>query len=332
MVVSVDFNLVINTKIQRTLANILTSIFKFQEKNPDNPSGSGGQPPKETKKPASEKGGPPSDQLSQMSLSGQQGPKPKTQDKSKTQSQESLASTSGQSQGKRQQQQQQKKQQPKPMSSGVRGPEQQQQAPQLQGSWAAQPQQQQPKQAQLQKKPEPPKSQQQHQPPMASGSRQQQAAPRNVQQKPASQAIPTAAPHLICEYKGPGGKGKKVDGLEANYLKLDISKLVQVAYHYDVTIAPEVPKKKLPLAFTAFCRKNFGNTQIAFDGRKNAYAPCRLDLEKREIVNAVEIVDAETGNTRKYTVHIQEANDSAISMGWLKKYVRSFIFDIILFT
>lgn len=125
----------------------------------------------------------------------------------------------------------------------------------------------------------------------------------------------TSAPHLICDYKGPGKSGRKVGKIETNYLKLDISKLIKTAYHYDVTIDPDTPKKNLPAVFTQYCAENFPKIHIAFDGRKNAYAPTKLKLTSLQ--EEVTFLDA-IGNNRTYRIKIQETNDEVISLESLR--------------
>lgn len=85
-----------------------------------------------------------------------------------------------------------------------------------------------------------------------------------------------------------------------------------------MTIEPDKPKRLLKHAFSKFREVNFKQIAIAFDGQKNAYAPCVLDLSKplqREVV----VIDNETGQERKYLVAIKEVRDSAINLSCLKK-------------
>lgn len=48
------------------------------------------------------------------------------------------------------------------------------------------------------------------------------------------------------------------------------------AYHYDVTITPDRPKKFMRPAFQQCKRETFGGIEAAFDGRKSCYTPVRL--------------------------------------------------------
>ena len=49
-----------------------------------------------------------------------------------------------------------------------------------------------------------------------------------------------------------------------------------VAYHYDVTITPDRPKKFLRNAFEQCRREKFPDIQSAFDGNKSCYTLKRL--------------------------------------------------------
>lgn len=127
----------------------------------------------------------------------------------------------------------------------------------------------------------------------------------------------TTMPHLLCKYKGTGNRGTQFkSSLETNYLKLMIDEMNDFAYHYDVTIEPDRPKKHLVKVFHQFCLNNFPNIGIAFDGSRNAYAPTMLQLEnvKRE----VNFTDPETGGVRVYLVNVKETADMEISMKSLK--------------
>lgn len=152
--------------------------------------------------------------------------------------------------------------------------------------------------------------------PSTSGT-QKQAQLEPLSQKSAqSKEITTMMPHLICPHKGYGTKGRKVGNIEVNYLKLDISGMVDVAFHYDVDIVPDLPKKNLSDVFLQFCNANFPGVEIPFDGKKNAYAPKRLDLT--DLQREVQFIDPQ-GNTCAYTVNVKEAHDTAISLSSLHK-------------
>lgn len=132
--------------------------------------------------------------------------------------------------------------------------------------------------------------------------------------------------YKICEYKGAGKVGRSVE-IETNYLKLDVAKLVDCAYHYDVTIDFEPvgrsqPNKKfMHPVFAAFVEKNqrnFAGIYLAYDGQKSAYAPQKLNLSK-PYEQIISYVDTETGQQRTFKVEIQEVKDSSIDLKILKK-------------
>lgn len=124
------------------------------------------------------------------------------------------------------------------------------------------------------------------------------------------------APHLICKYKGKGSTGIKLGEIETNYLKLIIDNLNKVAYHYDVQIEPEAPKKYLPGVFQQFVKDNFPGKSIAYDGSRNAYTPSVLNISQYN--PDVAFIHPETGNTRPYKVKIQETDHPEIDLNSLK--------------
>lgn len=115
---------------------------------------------------------------------------------------------------------------------------------------------------------------------------------------------------LMVAYKGKGTKGRSLGNIETNYVKLNIGKMNQYAYHYDVTIEPDRPKKLLMKVFLKFVEINFPKATIAFDGTKNAYAAAKLLIG--DIQRETKIIHPETGAERTFTVSIQEAHDSRI--------------------
>lgn len=128
--------------------------------------------------------------------------------------------------------------------------------------------------------------------------------------------------------------GKPVQ-IETNYLKLDVSKLVPQAFHYDVTInfeplgknGKEPGKKFMHPAFAAFVKKSFPRESLAYDGQKNAYAPRKLDLSK-PYEQVIHVIDQETGQDRTFKVEIKEVKDSYIDLSILKEYVFVIIISI----
>lgn len=140
---------------------------------------------------------------------------------------------------------------------------------------------------------------------------------KSSESKKLASSVPTAMPHMICEYKGTGTRGIKFKSpLETNYLKLIINKMKDIAYHYDVQIEPDKPKKHMTKVFQIFCQNNFRNIGIAFDGAHSAYAPQKLNLNK--VVREVEFLNPQTGGTRKYLVAIKPTDQLEVNLGSLK--------------
>lgn len=74
--------------------------------------------------------------------------------------------------------------------------------------------------------------------------------------------------------------------VEVNYVKLNLDKMPKEAYHYDVTITPERPKKFLRPAFEQCRIEMFPNALLSFDGMKSCYSIERL---KTPIDHKVEV-------------------------------------------
>lgn len=146
------------------------------------------------------------------------------------------------------------------------------------------------------------------QPSTSSGGieKQQKQAPIVVE----SQKSIEDANKLKVAYKGAGTKGRSLGPLETNYLKLIIDKMTEYAYHYDVKIEPDRPKKLLMMVFLQFVEINFPNASIAFDDANSAYASEKLMIG--DIQRKIQIIHPETGAARTFIVSIQEANNSQI--------------------
>lgn len=164
---------------------------------------------------------------------------------------------------------------------------------------------------QAQKQPHPQQKQQQKQ---QQPAQQQQQQPHQASKTP----MPSAAKYPICPNKGAGKNCEKRVIIETNYLKLNIEKMVPTAYHYDISIEPDKPKRLLQKAFGAFRKKNFPTVFMAFDGQKNAYAPQVLDFST-EIQRETKIIDPETGLERTFMVAIQETRGSEIDLSSLRR-------------
>lgn len=63
---------------------------------------------------------------------------------------------------------------------------------------------------------------------------------------------------------------------EVNCLRMNIDLMPDVAYHYDVTIKPDFPKKIFHLVFDQFQKQHFGDCTMAFDGFNSCYTLKRL--------------------------------------------------------
>lgn len=93
------------------------------------------------------------------------------------------------------------------------------------------------------------------------------------------------------EHKGDCKRGKELNSIEANYLKVNIDKMVDRVYRYAVQIRMDGPKKLYTKVFSTFLSEVFPKQakQIAFDDDKMiAVSPCNLKLDKRGIHRRIE--------------------------------------------
>ncbi|ALC44711.1 AGO2, partial [Drosophila busckii] len=107
-----------------------------------------------------------------------------------------------------------------------------------------------------------------------------------------------------------------------NYLDVDISKMPDVAYHYDVTITPELPKKFYRKAFEAFRVKYLKKAICAFDGRKSCYAADKLPSASGQ----VDVLDMH-GRSLTYDVTVKETDNSLVQLSSLRSYKKDKIYD-----
>lgn len=89
-------------------------------------------------------------------------------------------------------------------------------------------------------------------------------------------------------HKGNGKRGKDLDFIEANYLKVNVDKVVDRVYRYDVDMRVVGPRKLYTKVFMKFCADCFPEQakQIAFDDDKMkmiAISPCALNMDKNGI-------------------------------------------------
>ncbi|KAH8370160.1 hypothetical protein KR093_002413, partial [Drosophila rubida] len=108
-----------------------------------------------------------------------------------------------------------------------------------------------------------------------------------------------------------------------NYLDVDLSKMPEIAYHYDVTIVPERPKKFYRQAFDVFRKKYLNNAVAAFDGRKSCYA---VDKLKSPVEGDVEVIDRYNRPVR-YTIAMKETDQSIVELSSLRSYMKDKIYD-----
>ncbi|KAH8360848.1 hypothetical protein KR084_009124, partial [Drosophila pseudotakahashii] len=109
-----------------------------------------------------------------------------------------------------------------------------------------------------------------------------------------------------------------------NYLDIDLSKMPPKAYHYDVKIMPERPKKFYRQAFEQFRIDQLGGAIAAYDGRASCYSVDKLPVKTQN--SEVTVTDS-NGRTLRYTVEIKETGDSEIEMKSLNNYMTERIFD-----
>ncbi|KAH8303615.1 hypothetical protein KR018_007140, partial [Drosophila ironensis] len=151
---------------------------------------------------------------------------------------------------------------------------------------------------------------------------QQQGANRQPQQQSRAQAggIPLNLPtgNIV---RGSIGKPGQV---AVNYLNINMDKMPSVAYHYDVKITPERPKKFYRQAFEQFRMNQLGGALIAYDGKASCYTVDRL---KTDVQNTEVTVTDMHGRTINYNVEIKETGDAEIDLNTLRSYMTDRIFD-----
>ncbi|XP_049298718.1 protein argonaute-2 isoform X9 [Anopheles funestus] len=113
-----------------------------------------------------------------------------------------------------------------------------------------------------------------------------------------------------------GTRGKKVT-VEANFFRLLLDKLKGVAYHYDVAIEPDRPKKFLRGVFAQFCKNSYPGVLFAYDGQKSAYTTRKLSDMKGKVVYQPD----DGGRAKEYTVQVKEA--AQLDLAVLKTYMNS---------
>ncbi|KAL3282466.1 hypothetical protein HHI36_005650 [Cryptolaemus montrouzieri] len=109
----------------------------------------------------------------------------------------------------------------------------------------------------------------------------------------------------------PGTKGRKIQ-IETNHIQLNLGEL-KIAYHYDVQINPDIPKKFLRDVMEEFRKRQFPQRYPAFDGRKNLYSPLELMKEGQELNDEISIPDGISGKVKIFKVCVKFANTVDLS-------------------
>lgn len=112
-----------------------------------------------------------------------------------------------------------------------------------------------------------------------------------------------------------GTKGQPFD-LETNYLKLDLTKMPDIAYHYNVKIKPDRPKKFMRPVFEAYIRKIFPKHNLAYDGSASAYSPVLIQSDKLGTEILIDI--DEKGRKIPFKVIMKPTDDMEIDLKSLK--------------
>ncbi|XP_054735965.1 protein argonaute-2 isoform X2 [Anastrepha obliqua] len=121
----------------------------------------------------------------------------------------------------------------------------------------------------------------------------------------------------------PGTLGIKGE-VEANYLVLNLGKMPDIAYHYDVTITPDRPKKFFRSAFKQFINTHLPGQTVAFDGVKSCYMVERLPNPVYE--GDVKIADSGSRQIQ-FRVSIKLTDNPEVELRSLKTYHNERVFD-----
>ncbi|KFB40608.1 AGAP011537-PA-like protein [Anopheles sinensis] len=121
---------------------------------------------------------------------------------------------------------------------------------------------------------------------------------------------------VLCRSGAHGTRGKAVT-VEANFFRLLIDKIIGTAYHYDVAIEPDTPKKFLRDVFAQFCAANYPNQRFAYDGQKIAYAAKKLPDAKGKLT----FQPKDGGKSKEFTVQVKMA--TTVDLSSLKSYMTS---------
>ncbi|XP_068154960.1 protein argonaute-2 [Drosophila tropicalis] len=109
-----------------------------------------------------------------------------------------------------------------------------------------------------------------------------------------------------------------------NYLNVDMEKMPAKAYHYDVKITPERPKKFFRDAFEQFRIAHLGNVAVAFDGRASCFSVDKLETA----ANGADVQVADrNGRTLNYNVQIKSTASKQVDLNSLRSYMKDKIYD-----
>ncbi|KAH8360426.1 hypothetical protein KR200_004639 [Drosophila serrata] len=109
-----------------------------------------------------------------------------------------------------------------------------------------------------------------------------------------------------------------------NYLEINMEKMPEIAFHYDVKILPERPKKFWRQAFEQFRVNQLGGAIAAYDGTASCYSVDALDTKSCN--GEVTVIDRH-GRSIHYTVEIKETYDLQVDLNSLRNYMSERIFD-----
>ncbi|XP_052873404.1 protein argonaute-2 [Anopheles cruzii] len=113
-----------------------------------------------------------------------------------------------------------------------------------------------------------------------------------------------------------GKRGKPVT-VEVNFFRMLIDKLKGIAFHYDVTIEPDRPKKFFRPVFAQFCQETYPNVRFAFDGQKSAYTAHKVDDSRATVT----FHPSDRGKEMQFKVTVKLA--ATVDLGSLRDYMQS---------
>ncbi|KAH8239991.1 hypothetical protein KR032_010021, partial [Drosophila birchii] len=149
---------------------------------------------------------------------------------------------------------------------------------------------------------------------------QQQPAEQLKEQR--SQPVASLPPQpAVVIKRGTIGKPGQV---AVNYLDINMDKMPEKAFHYDVKIVPDRPKKFWRQAFEQFRVNQLNGAIAAYDGRASCYSVDKLNTK---LNNGEVTVTDRFGRSLRYTVEIKETSDLEVDLNSLRNYMSERIFD-----